>query len=162
MTPSKGALSGVRVLDLTRVLAGPFSGQILGDLGAEVIKVERPGGGDDGRHYGFSAVMDKDGNKTLESSFFISANRNKKSVTANLAKPEGQALVRQLAIQSDVLIENYKVGDLARYGLDYAAIQALNPGAASRLLRASASSKRSLAGKKESRSMTPILVMGGL
>jgi len=128
VTPSKGALSGVRVLDLTRVLAGPFSGQILGDLGAEVIKVERPGGGDDGRHYGFSAVMDKDGNKTLESSFFISANRNKKSVTANLAKPEGQALVRQLAIQSDVLIENYKVGDLARYGLDYAAIQALNPG----------------------------------
>lgn len=128
MTPPKGALAGVRVLDLTRVLAGPFSGQILGDLGAEVIKVERPGGGDDGRHYGFSAVMDKDGNKTLESSFFISANRNKKSVTANLAKPEGQALVRQLAAQSDVLIENYKVGDLARYGLDYAAIQALNPG----------------------------------
>ena len=128
MTQPKGALSRVRVLDLTRVLAGPFSGQILGDLGAEVIKLERPGGGDDGRHYGFSAVTDKDGNKTLESSFFISANRNKKSVTVNLAKPEGQALVRQLAAQSDVLIENYKVGDLARYGLDYAAIKALNPG----------------------------------
>lgn len=128
MTSPKGALAGVRVLDLTRVLAGPFSGQILGDLGAEVIKVERPGGGDDGRHYGFSAVMDKDGNKTLESSFFISANRNKKSVTANLAKPEGQALVRQMAAQSDVVIENYKVGDLARYGLDYAVIKALNPG----------------------------------
>ena len=128
MTERKGALSGIRVLDLTRVLAGPFAAQLLGDLGAEVIKVERPGTGDDGRFYGFYAVKDKDGNKTQESSFFLCANRNKKSVTVNLSKPEGQELVRQLAAQCDVLIENYKVGDLKRYGLDYETLKATNPG----------------------------------
>ena len=128
MSESKGALNGLRVLDLSRVLAGPFCGQILGDLGAEVIKVERPVVGDDGRYYGYSTIKDKNGNKTLESALFLCCNRNKKSVTVNLSKPKGQDLVRKLAAQSDILIENYKVGDLKRYGLDYEAIKAVNPG----------------------------------
>jgi crotonobetainyl-CoA:carnitine CoA-transferase CaiB-like acyl-CoA transferase len=126
MTDSQ-ALQGVRVLDLTRVLAGPFCGQILGDLGAEVIKVERPGAGDDGRMYGFSQLKDKDGNATRESAFYLTANRNKKSVTVNLSKPEGQALIRKLAAECDVLIENYKVGNLKRYGLDYDSLKQVNP-----------------------------------
>ncbi len=126
MTNSQ-ALQGVRVLDLTRVLAGPFCGQILGDLGAEVIKVERPGAGDDGRMYGFSQLKDKDGNPTRESAFYLTANRNKKSVTCNLSKPEGQALIRKLAAECDVLIENYKVGNLKRYGLDYDSLKSVNP-----------------------------------
>ncbi len=126
MTDSQ-ALQGVRVLDLTRVLAGPFCGQILGDLGAEVIKVERPGVGDDGRMYGFSQLKDKDGNATRESAFYLTANRNKKSVTVNLSKPEGQALIRKLAAECDVLIENYKVGNLKRYGLDYDSLKQVNP-----------------------------------
>ncbi len=121
------ALQGVRVLDLTRVLAGPFCGQILGDLGAEVIKIERPGAGDDGRMYGFSQLKDKDGNPTRESAFYLTANRNKKSVTCNLSKPEGQALIRKLAAECDVLIENYKVGNLKRYGLDYDSLKSVNP-----------------------------------
>lgn len=121
------ALQDVRVLDLSRVLAGPFCGQILGDLGAEVIKIERPGVGDDGRIYGFSSLKDSEGKPTRESSFFLSANRNKKSVTINLAKPDGQALVRSLAAISDVLIENFKVGDLKRYGLDYESLKQVNP-----------------------------------
>ena len=127
MKSGNGTLSGIRVLDLTRVLAGPIAGQILGDLGAEVIKVERPGNGDDGRYYGFSTVVDKDGGKTKESSFFVCGNRNKKSITINLSQPEGQELLRKLAAQSDVLIENYKVGDLKRYGLDYESLKAINP-----------------------------------
>ena len=126
MTDSQ-ALQGIRVLDLTRVLAGPFCGQILGDLGAEVIKVERPGVGDDGRIYGFSQLKDKDGKPTRESAFYLSANRNKKSVTVNISKPEGQALVRRLAAECDVLIENYKVGNLKRYGLDYESLKQINP-----------------------------------
>jgi crotonobetainyl-CoA:carnitine CoA-transferase CaiB-like acyl-CoA transferase len=126
MTDSQ-ALQGVRVLDLTRVLAGPFSGQILGDLGAEVIKVERPGVGDDGRIYGFSSLKDSEGKPTRESSFFLTANRNKKSVTVNIAKPDGQALIRRLVADCDVLIENYKVGDLKRYGLDYDSLKQVNP-----------------------------------
>ncbi len=126
MTDSQ-ALQGVRVLDLTRVLAGPFCGQILGDLGAEVIKVERPGAGDDGRMYGFSQLKDRDGNATRESAFYLTANRNKKSVTVNLSKPEGQALIRKLAAECDVLIENYKVGNLKRYGLDYESLKQVNP-----------------------------------
>lgn len=121
------ALQGIRVLDLSRVLAGPFCGQILGDLGAEVIKVERPGVGDDGRIYGFSSLKDSDGNSTRESAFYISANRNKKSVTANLSKPEGQELIRRLVAESDVLIENFKVGNLKRYGLDYESLKDINP-----------------------------------
>jgi crotonobetainyl-CoA:carnitine CoA-transferase CaiB-like acyl-CoA transferase len=126
MTDSQ-ALQGVRVLDLTRVLAGPFCGQILGDLGAEVIKVERPGVGDDGRIYGFSQLKDKDGKPTRESAFYLTANRNKKSVTVNISKPEGQALIRKLAAECDVLIENYKVGNLQRYGLDYDSLKQINP-----------------------------------
>lgn len=121
------ALQGVRVLDLTRVLAGPVCGQILGDLGAEVIKIERPGVGDDGRMYGFSSLKDSDGNPTRESAFYLTANRNKKSITANISKPEGQALVRRLVQECDVLIENYKVGNLQRYGLDYESLKAVNP-----------------------------------
>ncbi len=126
MTDSK-ALQGVRVLDLTRVLAGPFCGQILGDLGADVTKIERPGAGDDGRMYGFSSLKDSDGKPTRESAFYLTANRNKKSVTVNLSKPEGQELVRRLAADSDVLIENYKVGNLQRYGLDYDSLKKINP-----------------------------------
>jgi len=121
------ALAGVRVLDLSRVLAGPFCGQILGDLGAEVIKIERPGLGDDGRIYGFSQLKDSEGRPTRESAFYLSANRNKKSITANLSKPEGQALVRRLVAECDVLIENFKVGNLKRYGLDYDSLKAVNP-----------------------------------
>lgn len=121
------ALSGVRVLDLSRVLAGPFCGQILGDLGAEVIKVERPGVGDDGRIYGFSTIKDAEGNRTRESAFYICANRNKKSITANLSKPEGQDLIRKLVAESDVLVENFKVGNLKRYGLDYESLKEVNP-----------------------------------
>jgi len=126
MTDSR-ALQGVRVLDLTRVLAGPFCGQILGDLGAEVIKIERPGLGDDGRIYGFSSLKDSEGKPTRESAFYLSANRNKKSLTANISKPEGQALVRRLVAECDVLIENYKVGNLQRYGLDYDSLKLINP-----------------------------------
>jgi len=126
MTDSR-ALQGVRVLDLTRVLAGPFCGQILGDLGAEVIKIERPGVGDDGRIYGFSSLKDSEGNPTRESAFYLAANRNKKSLTANISKPEGQALVRKLVAECDVLIENYKVGNLQRYGLDYDSLKQINP-----------------------------------
>lgn len=121
------ALNGVRVLDLSRVLAGPFCGQILGDLGAEVIKIERPGTGDDGRIYGFSQLKDRDGNPTHESAFYLAANRNKKSVTCNLSKPEGQALIYKLVAECDVLIENYKVGNLKRYGLDYEKLKEINP-----------------------------------
>ncbi|WP_317928880.1 CaiB/BaiF CoA-transferase family protein [Halioxenophilus sp. WMMB6] len=126
MTNSR-ALQGVRVLDLTRVLAGPFCGQILGDLGADVTKIERPGAGDDGRMYGFSALKDSEGNPTRESAFYLTANRNKKSLTCNLSKPEGQELIRKLVAEYDVLIENYKVGNLARYGLDYESLKAINP-----------------------------------
>ncbi|WP_439133539.1 CaiB/BaiF CoA transferase family protein [Pseudomaricurvus sp.] len=121
------ALAGVRVLDLTRVLAGPICGQILGDLGADVTKIERPGVGDDGRMYGFSSLTDSEGNKTRESAFYLTANRNKQSVTCNISKPEGQELIRRLAADSDVLIENYKVGNLKRYGLDYESLKEINP-----------------------------------
>lgn len=120
-------LSGIRVLDLTRVLAGPLTAQMLGDLGAEVTKVERPGSGDDSRIYGAPYLTDADGRPTRENAFYISANRNKKSVTINIATPEGQDLIRRLATQADVLLENYKVGDLKRYGLDYDSLKALNP-----------------------------------
>ncbi len=114
-----GPLSHIRVLDLSRVLAGPWAGQNLADLGAEVIKIERPGAGDDSRAFGPPWVKDRAGRDTRESAYFTSANRGKKSVTVNIAAAEGQALVRELARASDVLIENYKFGDLARYGLGY-------------------------------------------
>ncbi|MGE0874411.1 MAG: CaiB/BaiF CoA transferase family protein [Burkholderiales bacterium] len=122
-----GPLSHIRVLDLSRVLAGPWAGQNLADLGAEVIKVERPGVGDDSRAFGPPWVRDRDGRETKDSAYFTSANRGKKSLTLNIAKPEGQAVVRELAKVSDVLIENYKFGDLARYGLGYEDLKALNP-----------------------------------
>ena len=122
-----GPLSHIRVLDLSRVLAGPWAGQNLADLGAEVIKVERPKSGDDSRAFGPPWLKDRDGKDTRESAYFASANRGKKSVTVNLSKPGGQNLVRELAAQSDVLLENYKHGDLARYGLGYEDLRKINP-----------------------------------
>ena len=122
-----GPLSHIRVLDLSRVLAGPWAGQNLADLGAEVIKVERPGSGDDSRAFGPPWVKDKDGRDTQDSAYYTSANRGKKSITVNIGKPEGQKLVRELARISDVLIENYKFGDLARYGLAYGDLAKTNP-----------------------------------
>lgn len=122
-----GALSGIRVLDLSRVLAGPWCGQILADLGAEVIKVERPGVGDDTRGWGPPFMKTSEGESSAEASYYQSANRNKLSVSINIATAEGQELVRALAATSDVLIENYKAGSLAKYGLDYDSLSALNP-----------------------------------
>ncbi len=123
-----GPLSHVKVLDLSRVLAAPWAAQNLADLGAEVIKVERPLKGDDSRAYAPPYLKDAQGKETRESAYFCAANRGKKSITINISKPEGQRLVRELAKQCDVLIENYKVGDLARYGLGYDDLKALNPG----------------------------------
>lgn len=122
-----GALSHIRVLDLSRVLAGPWAGQILADLGAEVIKVERPGSGDDTRAWGPPFLKDAQGESTGEAAYYLSANRNKQSVTIDFTLPEGQRLVRELAAKSDILIENFKVGGLAAYGLDYASLKAINP-----------------------------------
>ncbi|QIB33597.1 CaiB/BaiF CoA transferase family protein [Ancylobacter pratisalsi] len=121
------ALSGIRVLDLSRVLAGPWATQTLGDLGAEVIKIEKPGTGDDTRGWGPPWLSDGAGEQTRESAYFLAANRNKHSVTIDMAQPEGQALIRQLAQASDVVIENFKVGGLKRYGLDAESLTALNP-----------------------------------
>jgi crotonobetainyl-CoA:carnitine CoA-transferase CaiB-like acyl-CoA transferase len=122
-----GALSHLRVLDLSRVLAGPWSGQILADLGAEVIKVERPGNGDDTRAWGPPFLKDAYGENTSEAAYYLSANRNKQSVTIDFTRPQGQKLVRDLAAKSDILIENFKVGGLAAYGLDYESLKAINP-----------------------------------
>lgn len=124
---AKGALDGLRVLDLSRVLAGPWAGQILGDLGAEVIKVERPGRGDDTRAWGPPYLNDGQGAPTSESAYYLSANRNKQSVTIDITRPEGQRLVKELVAECDVLLENFKVGGLKRYGLDYDALAAINP-----------------------------------
>ena len=121
------ALKKIRILDLSRILAAPWAAQMLGDLGADVIKVERPRVGDDSRRFGPPFLKDGEGRDTTESAFYISANRNKRSITLDLSKAEGQDLVRQLAAKCDVLIENYKVGDLQRYGLDYASLRAVNP-----------------------------------
>jgi crotonobetainyl-CoA:carnitine CoA-transferase CaiB-like acyl-CoA transferase len=121
------ALSGLRVLDLSRVLAGPWAGQMLADLGADVVKVERPGAGDDTRAWGPPYLRDADGRDTSEAAYFLSANRNKRSITIDFTQPEGQRQVRELVQRADVLIENFKVGGLAAYGLDYASLQALNP-----------------------------------
>jgi formyl-CoA transferase len=123
-----GPLSHIKVLDLSRVLAGPWTAQNLADLGAEVIKVERPGKGDDSRGYAPPFLKDEQGRETKEGAYFCAANRGKKSITVNLSKPEGQQLVRELAKDVDVLVENYKVGDLARYGLGYDDLAKLNPG----------------------------------
>lgn len=122
-----GALSEIRVLDLTRILAGPYCTQILGDLGADIVKVERPLTGDDTRHWGPNYIQDADGNDTGESAYFMSANRNKRSVTINISKPEGAELVKRLALQSDIVVENYKVGGLAKYGLSYDDLKTLKP-----------------------------------
>src|SRR3989442_11937369 len=123
-----GPLSHIRLLDLSRVLAGPWASQNLADLGAEVIKIERPGGGDDARAFGPPYLKDPEGKENNNNSFYLCANRNKKSVTVNIATPEGQDIVRDLAKSCDVMMENYKVGDLKRYRLDYESIKAINPG----------------------------------
>ena len=126
-TKRSGALRGIRVLDLSRVLAAPWTTQILGDLGADIIKVERPGTGDDSRIYGPAWLRDADGGVSKESSFYICANRNKRSITVDFSREEGQAIVRQLAAEVDVLVENFIAGTLARYGLDYASLRTINP-----------------------------------
>ncbi|MBL8309480.1 MAG: CoA transferase [Burkholderiales bacterium] len=122
-----GPLSHLRVLDLTRVLAGPWCTQTLGDLGADVIKVERPDTGDDTRAWGPAWLTDSEGEPTTDSAYFSSCNRNKRSITVDISKPEGQALLRELAAKCDILVENYKLGDLKRYGLDYASLSQVNP-----------------------------------
>lgn len=122
-----GALSDLKVLDLSRVLAGPWAGQILGDLGAQVTKVERPGTGDDTRAWGPPYLKDSRGNSTGEAAYYLAANRNKTSLTLDFTRPEGQALVKALVAKSDIVIENFKVGGLAAYGLDYPSLKAINP-----------------------------------
>ena len=122
-----GPLSRVRVLDLTRVLAGPWSTQMLADLGADVIKVERPVLGDDTRHWGPPWIKDEAGGPTADSAYFSSTNRNKRSIAIDLSKADGQRLIRELAKGCDVLVENYKVGDLKRHGLSYEDLKAVNP-----------------------------------
>lgn len=119
-------LNGVRVLDLSRVFSGPWAAQMLADFGADVVKVERPGRGDDVRQQGLRA-RDQDGRETRETSSFLAMNRGKRSITLDIARPEGQALVRELAAGSDILIENFKAGDLARYGLDFESLRQVNP-----------------------------------
>ena len=121
------ALGHLRVLDLSRVLAGPWCTQMLADLGADVIKVERPGEGDDTRHWGPPFLQDADGNATDAATYFTACNRNKRSVTIDMAHPQGQALLRKLALQSDIVVENFKVGGLQKYGLDYESLKAENP-----------------------------------
>lgn len=126
-TATPGALSGIKVLDLSRVLAGPWATQMLADLGADVIKVERPVAGDDTRHWGPPFLQDDQGNDTREASYFTACNRNKRSITVDMAHPEGQALLRRMAQEADVVVENFKVGGLKQYGLDYDSLKALNP-----------------------------------
>lgn len=122
-----GALSHIRVLDLSRILAGPWASQILADLGADVIKVERPGVGDDTRAWGPPFLKDAQGEDTTVASYFLCANRNKRSITVDMTLPEGQQLLRDLAAECDVVIENFKKDGLVRYGLDYASLKAVNP-----------------------------------
>jgi formyl-CoA transferase len=121
------ALGHIRVLDLSRVLAGPWCSQNLADLGADVIKIERPGCGDDTRAWGPPYARDADGKDTSEAAYYLSANRGKRSVTVDIATPEGKALIRDLARHADVVLENYKVGQLKRYGLDYESLKAIKP-----------------------------------
>jgi len=122
-----GPLDGIRVLDMSRVLAGPMCAQLLGDLGAEVIKVERPGAGDDTRRWGPPFLKDAGGEETRESAYYLCANRNKRSLAVDIGKPDGQRLIREIAARCDVLVENFKTGGLQKYGLDYASLRAVNP-----------------------------------
>ena len=122
-----GALSHLRVLDLTRVLAGPWCAQNLADFGADVIKVERPGAGDDTRTWGPPWLKDEAGQDTAEAAYYLAANRNKRSITVDISTPEGQDIVRKLAAHADVVLENYKVGQLKKYGLDYESLKAIKP-----------------------------------
>ena len=122
-----GALSHIRVLDLSRILAGPWAGQILADLGADVIKVERPGPGDDTRGWGPPWIKDDQGQDTSVAAYYLCANRNKRSITVDITQPEGQDIARRLAAQSDVVLENFKLGGLKQYGLDYDSLKAVNP-----------------------------------
>ncbi|MEJ8845178.1 CaiB/BaiF CoA-transferase family protein [Variovorax rhizosphaerae] len=121
------ALDGIKVLDLSRVLAGPWCTQILADLGADVVKIERPGTGDDTRTWGPPFLKDSSGHDTNQSTYFTSCNRNKRSVTIDMATPEGQVLLKQMAAQSDIVVENFKTGGLKAYGLDYQSLKAINP-----------------------------------
>jgi crotonobetainyl-CoA:carnitine CoA-transferase CaiB-like acyl-CoA transferase len=125
--PAQPALAHLKVLDLSRVLAGPWCTPMLADLGADVVKVERPGVGDDTRHWGPPFLQDAQGADTAHASYFTACNRNKRSVTIDMVQPQGQALIRQMAAQSDIVVENFKVGGLAAYGLDYESLHALNP-----------------------------------
>ena len=126
-TSPTGALAGIKVLDLSRVLAGPWATQMLADLGADVVKVERPLAGDDTRHWGPPFLRDDAGNDTREASYFTACNRNKRSITVDMAHPEGRALLQRMAQEADVVVENFKTGGLAQYGLDYDSLKALNP-----------------------------------
>ena len=125
--PRTGPLSHVRVLDLSRILAAPWAGQILADLGAEVIKVEKPGAGDDTRAWGPPFLKDAEGRDTREAGYYLAVNRGKRSITLSLDKPEGQRIVRELAMRADIVLENYKAGTLERYGLDAASLRKINP-----------------------------------
>jgi crotonobetainyl-CoA:carnitine CoA-transferase CaiB-like acyl-CoA transferase len=127
MNTQPGPLSHVKVLDLSRILAAPWAGQILADLGAEVIKVERPGAGDDTRSWGPPFLKDADGKDTKEAGYYLAVNRGKRSITVSLDKPEGQKIVKELAKRADIVLENYKAGTLARYGLDEASLRKVNP-----------------------------------
>ena len=126
MNEKPSALGHIKVLDLSRVLAGPWCTQMLADLGADVVKVERPGAGDDTRHWGPPFLQDGVGKDTDQASYFTACNRNKRSVTIDMAKAQGQALIRQMAAQSDILVENFKVGGLSNYGLDYESLKVIN------------------------------------
>lgn len=127
MTAKPAALDGIKVLDLSRVLAGPWCTQILADLGADVIKIERPGVGDDTRTWGPPFIKDANGNDTDQASYFTACNRNKRSVTVDMATAEGQALLQQMAAQADIVVENFKTGGLKQYGLDHESLRAANP-----------------------------------
>jgi formyl-CoA transferase len=127
MSNKPAALDGIKVLDLSRVLAGPWCTQILADLGADVVKIERPGVGDDTRTWGPPFIKDANGNDTDQASYFTSCNRNKRSVTVDMATPDGQALLRQMAAQADIVVENFKTGGLKQYGLDHESLRAANP-----------------------------------
>ena len=127
MPQTTPALAHLKVLDLSRVLAGPWCTQMLADMGADVVKIEKPGEGDDTRHWGPPFMQDAQGHDTAHASYFTACNRNKRSIAIDIAKSEGQALIKQLALQSDILVENFKVGGLAHYGLDYASLRTLNP-----------------------------------